>query len=427
MWRNPLNNHHVVIILVLIVTITNVLKSASSFSASIKSSSSSSSSSSTPKAPKLEIERRRNVAIISHPDSGKTTMTEKLLLYGGALQQAGAVRQKANQRGTASDFMQMEKDRGISISATVMNFDYKDLRVNILDTPGHADFSEDTYRALTAADNAVMLIDGAKGLEPQTKKSFAVVRMSDVPLFKFVNKMDRPALSPYQIMDEIEQEFGLETHPIVWPIGDGEQFRGVLDRMTNKVFLYERAARGKKANEQDSLDLSDVQRLRNTIQDDELVDKLLEDAELLKEILPSLDEALTLDGSQSPLFFGSAMTNFGVSEFLNYFCNVASKPLSRLCSDNQSKIHPGHEQFPGFVFKSQANLDPKHRYTLACARTVSGMHDGTAGMHVRHSRSKPSKKHNVNAAQSLFGNQRETITTAFPGDVIGSKFLSNMS
>jgi peptide chain release factor 3 len=191
------------------------------------------------KAPHEEIDRRRNLAIISHPDSGKTTMTEKLLLYGGAIQQAGAVRQKAEQRSTASDFMEMEKERGISISSTVMNFDYKSLRINILDTPGHQDFSEDTYRALAAADNAVMLLDAAKGLEPQTRKLFEVCRMRNLPLFTFVNKMDRPALTPYEIMDQIEDEFGLETHPILWPIGDGERFKGVLDRLSNVGHLYQ--------------------------------------------------------------------------------------------------------------------------------------------------------------------------------------------
>jgi peptide chain release factor 3 len=194
------------------------------------------------KAPQLEIDRRRNLAIISHPDSGKTTMTEKLLLYGGAIQQAGAVRQKAEQRATASDFMEMEKERGISISSTVMNFDYSGLRVNILDTPGHQDFSEDTYRALAAADNAVMLLDGAKGLEPQTRKLFEVCRMRKLPLFTFVNKLDRPAMSPYEIMDQIQEEFNLESHPILWPIGDGDRFKGVLDRQNNVVHLYQKPA-----------------------------------------------------------------------------------------------------------------------------------------------------------------------------------------
>ncbi len=228
------------------------------------------------KAPKVEIDRRRNLAIISHPDSGKTTMTEKLLLYGGAIQQAGAVRQKAEQRSTASDFMEMEKERGISISSTVMNFDYNTLRINILDTPGHQDFSEDTYRALAAADNAVMLLDAAKGLEPQTRKLFEVCRMRGLPLFTFVNKMDRPALSPYEIMDQIEDEFGLETHPILWPIGDGDRFKGVLDRLTNIVHIYEKPAkRGGKANVIE-VPISDEAKLEELIADDELFEKLME-------------------------------------------------------------------------------------------------------------------------------------------------------
>jgi len=218
-------------------------------------------------APAEEIDRRRNLAIISHPDSGKTTMTEKLLLYGGALQQAGAVRQKAGQRSTASDFMEMEQARGISISSTVMSFNYEGLHVNILDTPGHQDFSEDTYRALAAADNAVMLLDAAKGLEPQTRKLFEVTRMRGLPLFTFVNKMDRPALSPYDIMDQIEAEFGLETHPILWPIGDGERFKGVLDRLTGIVHLYSKAEkRGGKATVV-QIPMSDEAALKDYIDD----------------------------------------------------------------------------------------------------------------------------------------------------------------
>ena len=280
-------------------------------------------------APSDEILKRRNLAIISHPDGGKTTMTEKLLLYGGALQQAGAVRQKAEQRATTSDFMEMEKERGISISATVMNFDYEDHRINILDTPGHQDFSEDTYRALAAADNAVMLLDGAKGLEPQTRKLFEVTRLRMLPLFTFVNKMDRPALSPYEIMDQIEAEFGLETHPITWPIGDGERFKGVVDRLTNTVHLYEKAAkRGAKA-EVVQVPLEDRERLIDLIDDPELSDKLFEDVELLEEIINPLDMERVLAADQSPLFFGSAMTNFGVQLFLDKFLNMGTRPVGR--------------------------------------------------------------------------------------------------
>ncbi len=240
------------------------------------------------KAPSVEIDRRRNLAIISHPDSGKTTMTEKLLLYGGAIQQAGAVRQKAEQRSTASDFMEMEKERGISISSTVMNFDYNSLRINILDTPGHQDFSEDTYRALAAADNAVMLLDAAKGLEPQTRKLFEVCRMRGLPLFTFVNKMDRPALSPYEIMDQIEDEFGLETHPILWPIGDGDRFKGVLDRLTNIVHLYQKPTkRGGKANVIE-VPISEEEKLQELIADDELFEKLMEVSVIVIVITPRI-------------------------------------------------------------------------------------------------------------------------------------------
>lgn len=400
------------------------------------------------------------MAIISHPDSGKTTMTEKLLLYGGAIQQAGAVRQKAEQRSTASDFMKMEQERGISISSTVMNFDYAPsststttndddngnnkndntglLRINILDTPGHEDFSEDTYRSLSAADNAVMLLDAAKGLEPQTRKLFEVCRLRNLPLFTFVNKMDRPALTPYEIMDQIEEEFGLETHPILWPIGDGERFKGVLDRLTNIVHLYQKpTTRGKKADVV-QVPLSDTSKLEELINDDELYEKLLEDAEILEALMNPLDIDRVMAATQSPLFFGSAMTNFGVQLFLDKFCDMGTIPLGRHAvqseevvgkkgkttkvevedeEDNATYIGPEYQDFTGFVFKTQANLDPKHRDRLAYVRVVSGMY--TKGMKVGHSRSKAGKKYNLAQAQALFGNDRNIVETAFPGDVIG--------
>lgn len=372
-------------------------------------------------APQIEIDRRRNLAIISHPDSGKTTMTEKLLLYGGALQQAGAVRQKAEQRATQSDFMEMEQERGISISSTVMNFEYQDFGIRLMDTPGHQDFSEDTYRALAAADNALMLLDAAKGLEPQTRKLFEVCRMRRLPLFTFCNKMDRPALSPYEIMDQIEDEFGLETHPILWPIGDGDRFKGVLDRTTNVVHLYQKAEkRGGKAGVQE-VPLEDTVTLKATIDDEELFHKLLEDAELLEELINPLDMERVMKGEQSPLFFGSAMTNFGVQLFLDKFCSMGTKPMGRMAdtkSENEEEmIGPNHEEFTGFIFKTQANLDPKHRDRLAYVRVVSGRYE--KGMKVSHSRSKSGKKYNLAQAQALFGSDRSSIEVAYPGDVIG--------
>jgi peptide chain release factor 3 len=376
-------------------------------------------------------------------------MTEKLLLYGGALQMAGAVRQKGEQRSTQSDFMEMEKSRGISISATVMTFDYNALRINILDTPGHQDFSEDTYRALAAADNAVMLLDAAKGLEPQTRKLFEVCRMRSLPLFTFVNKMDRPALSPYTIMDQIESEFGLATYPILWSIGDGDRFKGVLDRMTNIVHLFDRGdKRGGKADVQ-QVHMSDSTTLQQVINDDELYNKLVEDTELLNELIAPLDMNRVLAGSQSPLFFGSAMTNFGVQLFLDKFCDMGTRPSGRLAAastntikigsksssseaqdegtrknNNNDKdesssliISPNHHEFSGFVFKTQANLDPRHRDRLAYIRIVSGSFH--KGMKVGHSRSKPNKRYNLATAQTVFGSDRESIEVAYPGDVIG--------
>jgi len=358
-------------------------------------------------------------------------MTEKLLLYGGALQQAGAVRQKAEQRATQSDFMQLEQDRGISISSTVMNFEYGPYGIRLMDTPGHQDFSEDTYRALAAADNALMLLDGAKGLEIQTRKLFEVCRMRKLPMFTFVNKLDRPSLSPYEIMDQIEAEFGLETHPILWPIGDGDRFKGVLDRTTEIVHLYERAEkRGGKAQVVE-VPLSDTEQLQSMIDDDELYQKLLEDAELLEELIQPLDMERVMAGDQSPLFFGSAMTNFGVQLFLDKFCDMGTKPTGRFITsqddgdsdgdncDQQDNdlIPPDHEEFTGFIFKTQANLDPKHRDRLAYVRVVSGTYE--KGMKVSHSRSKAAKKYNLAQAQALFGSDRSSVDVAFPGDVIG--------
>lgn len=396
--------------------------SSTSTTTALYSTSAAASETSSYKAPQDEINRRRNLAIISHPDSGKTTMTEKLLLYGGALQQAGAVRQKAEQRATASDFMAMEQERGISISSTVMNFDYAGLRINILDTPGHQDFSEDTYRALAAADNAVMLLDAAKGLEPQTRKLFEVCRMRNLPLFSFVNKLDRPALTPYEIMDQIEQEFGLETYPILWPIGDGDRFKGVLDRMTKIVHIYKKSEkRGGKA-EVEQVPMEDTERLESLINDDELYGKLMEDAEILQELISPLDMDRVMAGDQSPLFFGSAMTNFGVQLFLDKFCEMGTKPMGRVADANAADqgglmIAPDHGEFTGFVFKTQANLDPKHRDRLAYVRVVSGLYE--KGMKVGHSRSKPGKKYNLAQAQALFGSDRTSVEVAYPGDVIG--------
>jgi len=261
-----------------------------------------------------EVERRRNLAIISHPDAGKSTLTEKLLLYGGAIQQAGSVRARRNQRGVVSDSMAMEQERGISISSAVLTFEYKDRRINICDTPGHSDFGEDTYRVLTSCDNAVMLIDGAKGLEPQTRKLFEICRMRNLPTFTFVNKLDRPCLSPFELCDQIEQEFGILTYPVVWPIGDGDRFRGVFERSTRLVYLFEKGDRGKKAKDVEPMALEhpDIPRLLEP----DLYNQLMEDVEILESMGNEFDRELVQDGELTPIFFGSAMSNFGVELFL---------------------------------------------------------------------------------------------------------------
>lgn len=281
-----------------------------------------------------------------------------------------------------------------------------------------------------------MLLDAAKGLEPQTRKLFEVCRMRQLPLFTFVNKMDRPAMSPYEIMDQIEAEFGLETHPILWPIGDGERFKGVLDRIDNVVHLFDRGDRKSKA-EVEQVPMSDLDTLRERIDDEELFDKLLEDQELLEELINPLDMERVMAGEQSPLFFGSAMTNFGVQLFLDKFCDMGTKPSGRLAfkraevmgkkakeaakdsgeEEADELIGPDHGEFSGFVFKTQANLDPKHRDRLAYIRIVSGSFQ--KGMKVGHSRSKPGKKYNLAQAQTLFGSDRESVEVAYPGDVIG--------
>lgn len=375
------------------------------------------------KAPIAEIDRRRNFAIISHPDAGKTTLTEKLLLFGGAIQDAGAVKARADQRKATSDWMEIEKQRGISVTSTVLSFEYSlktsKFHLNLLDTPGHQDFSEDTYRTLAAADNCVMLIDAAKGIEDRTRKLFEVCRMRKLPIFTFTNKMDRPSLTPFEIIDQLEKEFGLECCPMNWPIGDGESFQGVLDRASNQVHLFQRGDRRKKiaAN---VVDLNDPD-LKEII-GESLHAKLLEDIEVLDMLIPEPNQEKIITGDQTPLFFGSAMTNFGVELFLQTFLKYAQRPAGREAvtsseSDDVSQIvvTPESEDFTGFVFKLQANLDPRHRDRMAFIRVCSGTFK--KGMKVSHSRMK--KTINLSSAQSLFAQDRESITEAFPGDVIG--------
>ncbi len=356
------------------------------------------------------VSRRRNFAIISHPDAGKTTLTEKLLLYGGAIQQAGAVKARGEQRKVTSDWMDLEKQRGISITSTVLQFEYEDITINLLDTPGHQDFSEDTYRTLAAADNAVMLEDAAKGLEPQTRKLFEVCKMRSIPIFTFINKMDRPGLEPLSLLDEIESELGLLTWAVNWPIGSGETFRGVIDRRTKEVVLFSRAERGKQSNER-TLKLDDPQLI--DLVEEELLSKSLEEIELLEEAGSSMDLELIRAGELTPVFFGSAMTNFGVRPFLDNFLEMAQKPVARNSIDGP--IDPLTEGFSGFVFKLQANMDPRHRDRIAFIRVCSGRFE--KDMTVRHART--GKTIRLSRPQKIFGKDRSVVDDAYPGDVIG--------
>ena len=357
-----------------------------------------------------EVNKRRNFAIISHPDAGKTTLTEKLLLYGGAIQQAGAVKARGNQRKATSDWMELEKQRGISITSTVLQFEYEESVINLLDTPGHQDFSEDTYRTLAAADNAVMLEDAAKGLEPQTRKLFEVCKMRKIPIFTFINKMDRPGREPLTLLDEIESELGLATIPINWPIGSGDQFRGVIDRLTKEVILFDKAARGKQSYEK-RIKL-DEQNLSNYLEEN-LLNNALEELEVLDEAGASFDKERIYCGELTPVFFGSAMTNFGVRPFLDKFLNLAKKPSSR--NSNNGNIEPTFNEFSGFVFKLQANMDPKHRDRVAFIRVCSGRFE--KDMSVKHSRT--GKVIRLSRPQKIFGKDREVVDDAYPGDVIG--------
>ncbi len=357
------------------------------------------------------VELRRNFAIISHPDAGKTTLTEKLLLYGGAIHEAGAVKARRAQRKATSDWMAMEQQRGISITSTVLQFEYEQCQINLLDTPGHQDFSEDTYRTLAAADNAVMLIDVAKGLEPQTRKLFEVCRMRSLPIFTFVNKLDRPGREPLELLDEIEKELGLQTYAVNWPIGMGDRFKGVFDRRHKQIHLFERSAHGSREAVDTVVDLGDP-RIEQLL-DQELYYQLKNDLDLLEGLGPELDPALVHQGKMTPVFFGSAMTNFGVELFLNCFLDYALKSGSR--NSNMGEIPPTYPEFSGFVFKLQANMDPKHRDRVAFVRVCSGKFE--KDMTVNHARTGKSVR--LSRPQKLFAQDRESIDVAYPGDVIG--------
>jgi peptide chain release factor 3 len=357
------------------------------------------------------VEMRRNFAIISHPDAGKTTLTEKLLLYGGAIHEAGAVKARRDQRKVTSDWMVMEQQRGISITSTVLQFVYLNCQINLLDTPGHQDFSEDTYRTLAAADNAVMLIDAAKGLEPQTRKLFEVCKLRGIPIFTFVNKLDRPGREPLDLLDEIEQELGLQTYAVNWPIGMGDRFKGVFDRHQQQIHLFERSAHGSREARDTIINLGEG-RIKKLLEED-VYHQLKDELELLEGAGGELDLELVHQGTMTPVFFGSAMTNFGVELFLKYFLDYALKPGTH--NSTVGEIPPTYPEFSGFVFKLQANMDPKHRDRVAFVRVCTGKFE--KDMTVNHART--GKVVRLSRPQKLFAQERESIDVAYPGDVIG--------
>jgi len=357
-----------------------------------------------------EIGRRRTFAIISHPDAGKTTLTEKLLLYGGAIGLAGSVTSKKEQQSTSSDWMAMEKERGISVSSTVLQFEYKRCCVNLLDTPGHHDFSEDTYRVLSAVDAAVMVIDAGKGIEAQTLKLFEVCRRRGVPIFVFINKMDRPSRPPLELIDELEEVLKLAPAPVNWPLGDGDRFRGVYDRCKGKVHLFEKTSHGAFKAPLEVAGIED-ERVSEALSE-ELYETVTQEIEMLDGLTEPLDLERVLVGEQMPIYFGSAMNNFGVQNMLESFLEMAPLPAGRV-SDGEM-VDPHAESFSGFVFKIQANMNPRHRDRAVFIRIVSGVFH--RDMQVVDQRT--GKKVRLANAQKLFGQDRETLDVAYAGDIL---------
>ncbi|MCX6945104.1 MAG: GTP-binding protein [Opitutales bacterium] len=393
-------------------------------------------------SPAAEIARRRTFAIISHPDAGKTTLTEKFLLYGNAIHLAGAVTARKNQRATASDWMELEKQRGISISSTVLQFDYAGCAVNLLDTPGHKDFSEDTYRVLTAVDAALMVIDAAKGVEAQTRKLFEVCRRRGVPIFTFMNKCDRPTRNALELLDELEQVLGLQSSPVIWPLGNGPSFRGVFDRRSRQVHLFERVPGGAYQAPVNVTSLDDPA-VRAKL-DDYTYEQVTEQLAMLDGAGHPFDLAAVQAGQQTPVYFGSAVNNFGIQLLLDGFLqdSVPPQPRRRALlpgakfaggraqlesaataaysatpppAPEPALVPVAHDRFSAFVFKIQANMDPRHRDRIAFVRVCSGKFE--RDMLVTHQRT--GKTVRLSSSHKLFGQERETVDEAWPGDVIG--------
>ena len=361
---------------------------------------------------KQEIQRRRTFAIISHPDAGKTTLTEKFLLYGGAIQMAGSVKGKAAARHAVSDWMELEKQRGISITSSVLQFEYEGYCINILDTPGHQDFSEDTYRTLMAADSAVMVIDGAKGIEPQTRKLFRICAMRHIPIFTFINKCDRDTRSPYDLLEELEHEFGIGTYPMNWPIGSGSDFKGIYDRDGQKVLAYQDFHKGANRIHATECPIEDTDEVTALI-GQRLFDTLSEDVELLDGAGYEFDLGEVQRGALSPVFFGSALMNFGVEQFLEAFLRLTTPPLPRETADDI--VDPFEDHFSAFVFKIQANMNKAHRDRIAFMRICSGKFErNTEYFHVQ-----GNKALKLAQPQQMMAESREVVDEAYAGDIIG--------
>ena len=358
-----------------------------------------------------EIERRRTFGIISHPDAGKTTLTEKLLLFGGAIQEAGAVKNNKIKKGATSDFMEIERQRGISVATSVLAFIYNDKKINILDTPGHKDFAEDTFRTLTAVDSVIVVIDVAKGVEPQTEKLVEVCRMRSIPMLVFINKLDREGKDAFDLLDEVEQKLGLRVTPMSFPIGMGYDFKGIYNIWEKKLNLF---SGDNKTSISEGLEFDDL----SNSQLDEIIgetaaDTLREEVELIEEVYPNFNQQEYLDGKLQPVFFGSALNNFGVKELLDAFIEIAPSPLPKKAEERL--VDSKEEKMTGFVFKIHANMDPKHRDRLAFIKIVSGTFKRNAPyLHVRNV-----KKVKFSSPNAFFAEKKEIVDESFPGDIVG--------
>ncbi len=366
-----------------------------------------------------EVRRRRTFAIISHPDAGKTTLTEKLLLYGGAIHLAGSVKARRAARHATSDWMKMEQERGISVTSSVLQFGYRGFQVNLLDTPGHQDFSEDTYRTLMAADSAVMLLDNRKGVEEQTRKLFEVCRLRRTPVFTFVNKCDRPGADPLQLLDDVERELGMRCYAMMWPVMAGDRFLGVYDRGDRRIHLFDRGEdHGQSRAEARTVGIDDEGVVAAIGED--AYERLLNDLELLDMAGSDFSPEEFLSGKVSPAFFGSALTNFGVEPFLRRFLDLAPPPAPR--ESTTGTVEPEDPAFTGFVFKIQANMDPKHRDRIAFVRVCSGRFE--AGMQVKHVRT--GKPIRLSSPTTFMARERTLVEEAWPGDVVGIHDRGNL-